>query len=127
MAGIDDLAIDAATIEVTMTGGHILDVLVNWGMPEGYAGYGDEIVMGPAMSVRPSGGNKIEVLSSCGQKEEIELEGGLPGPTVRINGLVASIRDGAPLEVSGEDGRIALRVSLAALESIETGSVIKLD
>jgi len=127
LAEVDDFAIDAATIEVTMTGGHILSVFVNWGMPEGYAGYGDEIVMGPAMSARPSGGGKIEVLSSGGQKDEIDVStGGLPGPTVRINGLVASIRDGAPLEVSGEDGRIALSVSIAALDSIETGAVVKL-
>lgn len=125
LAEVDDFAIDAATIEVSMTGGHILSVFVNWGMPEGYAGYGDEIIMGPAMSARPVDG-KLELLWADKKKEEIELTGGLPGSTVRINGLVDAIRGVAPLEVSGVDGRIALSVSIAALESIETGAVVKL-
>ena len=124
LAGIDDLAIDAASIEVGMTGGHVLSVFVNWGMPEGYAGYGDEILMGPAMSARPIDG-KLEVLYG-GRKEYIELGPGLPGPTVRINSLVAAIRGEGPIEVSGEDGRVALSVSLAALESIRTGGVVAL-
>lgn len=124
LAGIDDLAIDAATIDVTMTGGHVLSVFVNWGMPEGYAGYGDEFIAGPALSVRPVGG-KLEVLSA-GSTELIELGLALPGPTVRVNSLVAAIRGEGPIEVSGEDGRVALRVSLAALESIGSNSVVEL-
>lgn len=120
LAGIDDLEIDAATIEVAMTGGHVLSVFVNWGMPEGYAGYGDEIVMGPMMSVRPLEG-KLEALYGDKRKEMIELGPGSPGPTPRINSLVAAIRGEGPIEVSGEDGRVALSVSLAALKSIRTG------
>lgn len=127
LEGIDDLAIDSATMEVKMTGGHTLSALVNWGMPEGYAGYGDgEILMGPAMSVQPVG-KTLEVLKAGGEKQEIDVsQGGLPGPTVRINGLCDAIADGVPLKVSGEDGRIALAVSLAALESIGTGEVVRL-
>lgn len=125
LAGIDDLEIDAAAIEVTMSGGHVLSVFVNWGMPEGYGGYGDEIVMGPVMSVRPVDG-KIEALYADKRKETIELEPGSPGPTVRINSLIAAIRGEGPIEVSGEDGRVALSVSLAALESIRTGKPIEL-
>jgi len=125
LAGIDDLAIDAAAIEVGMSGGHVLSVFVNWGMPEGYAGYGDEIVMGPAMSVRPVE-DKLEALYGDKRKEMIELGPGSPGPTVRINSLVAAIRGQGPIEVSGEDGRVALSVSLAALESIRTGGVVEL-
>lgn len=124
LAGINDLEIDAATIEVAMTGGHVLSVFVNWGMPEGYAGYGDEIVMGPELSVRPVEG-KLEALYG-GRKEYIELGPASPGPTVRINSLVAAIRGEGPIEVSGEDGRVALSVSLAALESIRTGGVVEL-
>ena len=47
-----------------------------------------------------------------------------PAPSARIAGLVDAIRGAAPLEVRGEDGRIALKLSLAALESIETGRVV---
>lgn len=122
---VDDFAIDSAAIEVRYGGGHILSVLVNWGMPEGYAGYSEEVLMGPEMTVRPVG-KTLEVLSAGGEKQEIDVGGGPTGPTVRIIGLVEAIRDGKPLEVSGVDGRIALAVSLAALESIETGEVVRL-
>ena len=124
LAGIDDLEIDAATIEVAMSGGHVLSAFVNWGMPEGFKSFGDEAVVGPAMSAKPVEG-KVE--ATYGDHVDLlGLTAGLPGPTVRINGLVASIRDGAPLEVAGEDGRIALQVSLAALQSIATGQAITL-
>jgi len=122
LAEVDDFAIDAAAVEVTMAGGHVLSVLVNWGMPEGYGGFGDEFLMGPKLSVRPVE-NKLEALYED-RKEYIELGAGLPGPTVRINDLVSAIRGESPLEVSGDDGRTALSVSLAALESIKTGKAV---
>ncbi len=43
------------------------------------------------------------------------------GSSVRINDIADAIRDGRKPEVTGEDGRIALAVSIAALESIKTG------
>lgn len=125
LAEVEDFAIDAATMEVEYSGGHVLSVCVNWGMPEGYKGYGEEIIMGPAMSVTMADG-KMQLLKAEGEKWSIELPGGPPGSTVRINGLVDAIRGVTPLEVSGEDGRVALSVSLAVLESIETGAVVKL-
>lgn len=118
LAGIDDLEIDAATIEVSMTGGHVLSVFVNWGMPEGFTGFGDEVIVGPGLSAKPVDG-RIEAIYGS-HVEHIELPTGPSGPIIRINGLVESILQGVPLEVSGEVGRIALSVSLAALESIRT-------
>ncbi len=125
LAEVDDFAIDAAAVEVKMSGGHILSALLNWGMPEGFGGYSEEIMMGSAMSARPTGGF-LELLRAGGAKEEVELAPNPPGPTVRINGLVDAIEGRTPLEVSGEDGRIALGVSLAALRSIETGAAVEL-
>ncbi len=93
-------------------------------MPEGCKGFGDQAIVGPAMWAKEI--DKKVVAQYGARTEELELPAGLPGPTVRINGLVESIRDGALLEVAGEDGRIALQRSLAALESIETGRVVRL-
>lgn len=124
LAEVDDFAIDAATIEVTMTGGHVLSAFIDWGMPEGCKGFTDEAIVGPAMWARQVEG---KLAADYGDRvEHLDLPLAQPGPTVRISGLVASIRDGAPLEVSGEDGRIALQCSLAALESIETGNAVRL-
>ena len=125
LAGIEDLAIDAAEILVNMTGGHVLSAFVNWGMPEGFKGFGEEYIVGPAMSARLESGEVR--LRYADREETFEANAGNPpGCSVRINDLAAAIREGRQPEVTGEDGRIALRVSLAALESIETGEVVKL-
>ena len=125
LAGIEDLAIDAAEILVNMTGGHVLSAFVNWGMPEGFKRFGEEYIVGPAMSARVEGGQVH--LQYPDREETFEANAGNPpGCSVRVNDLAAAIREGRQPEVTGEDGRVALRVSLAALQSIETGEVVKL-
>lgn len=119
LAAVTDHAIDAAGIEVTTARGHLLRVLVNWGMPEGFPGFGEELAMGPLLCARPRGA-KLELRSGQGAVEEDLPPDDGPGPTVRIRDLAAAIA-GAPQEVTGADGRRALQLSLAALESIETG------
>lgn len=125
LAGIDDFAIDAAEILVRMTGGHVLSVFVNWGMPEGFKGFGEEYIIGPALSARVEGG---QVRLRYPDREETfdANAGNPPGSSVRINDLAAAIREGRQPEVTGQDGRIALQVSLATLESIETNKVVEL-
>jgi len=44
----------------------------------------------------------------------------------RIDDFVNSILEDRKPQVSGEEGRIALSVSLAALDSIETGKTVQL-
>lgn len=124
LAGIGDLAIDAADIQVTMEGGHVLNVYVNWGMPEGYPGYGTELFVGPSLSVRPEGGKLL--VQGVGINDTWDPGvGNPPGSTVRINDLAAAIRENRQPEVTGENGRQALKLSLAALESIRTGEIIR--
>jgi len=125
LAPVEDFAIDAADITVEMTGGHVLNVLVNWGMPEGFSGISEELIIGPSLSVQTVGkelrikrGSEMEILDAS--------EGNPPGSSVRINDMAEAILNGRQPEVTGEDGRIALKVSLAALQSIETGEIIKL-
>ena len=43
-----------------------------------------------------------------------------------ISAFAEAIREDKPVGATGEDGLIALRVSLAALRSIETGQVVEL-
>ena len=112
LASIDDLAIDAAEILVNFTGGHVLSVFVNWGMPEGFRGFGEEYIVGPAMSARVEGGQVR--LRFPDREETFEANAGNPpGSSVRINDLAAAIREGRQPEVTGEDGRVALAVRLA--------------
>jgi UDP-N-acetylglucosamine 3-dehydrogenase len=124
LSGIKDLAIDAANIQVAFGGGHELSIFVDWGMPEGFpGGIGEEYLVGPNISARPVAGG-VE-LRRAGGKTEVWTPGPQPeGPAARIDGLIKAIQGEAPLEVSGQDGRVALQLSLAALESIRTGKVI---
>ncbi|MDH7480550.1 MAG: Gfo/Idh/MocA family oxidoreductase [Armatimonadota bacterium] len=124
LLGIDDLAIDTADIIVEMSGGHVLNVLVNWGMPEGFTSLGSELLVGPNLAVRPLG-SKLEIISGS-EKNTCDLPPNPPGSTVRINDMVDAVREGREPEVTGKDGRIALAVSIAALRSIETGEVVRL-
>ena len=57
-----------------------------------------------------------------GKEEVAGMKG--TGPEPRIENLAEAIQGKAELEVTGENGRIALRVSLAAFESIETGRAV---
>ncbi|MEI6519034.1 MAG: Gfo/Idh/MocA family oxidoreductase [bacterium] len=123
LAGITDLAVDAAEIIVNMNGGSTLNMHLNWGMPVGFQPIQDELFIGPNMAARYS--NKKFTISRCSGIEEFDFTTDDPrGVSARINDIAESIQTGSALEVSGENGRAALLVSLAALESIKTGQVI---
>lgn len=125
LAEVEDFAVDAADMTVEMTGGHVLNVMVNWGLPEGFGAISEELIVGPEMSLHTVKG-RTEVRRG-GDPEVWEApQGDPPGSSVRINDMAESIHEGREPEVTGEDGRVALAVSLAALESIETGEVVRL-
>ena len=96
-------------------------------MPEGFAGYDDEYLIGPDISARAVGSG-LEIQRAGGLREEWRPESDRPGGGTedRIADLVHALDTGEPLEVSVVEGIAALRVSLAALESIETGRVVSL-
>lgn len=125
LAEVEDFAIDAADITVTMEGGHVLNVMVNWGMPEGFGSLTEELIIGPEMAVHTLGGQTH--IRRGGESESWPTgEGDPPGSSVRINDLAEAIHESRQPEVTGEDGRIALQVSLAALQSIESGELVLL-
>jgi predicted dehydrogenase len=124
LQGIDDLAIDAAEITVDYSGGHVLSVFVNWGMPEGFPALVSEQLTGPDLVVRPAGAH-VEA-RFADRSVMYDLGPTPPGPSVRIADLIAAIEQKRAPEVSGPVARGALEVSLAALESIETGKAVDL-
>ncbi len=124
LAHITDFAIDAAEILVDFTGGHVLSVLVNWGLPEGHPGYGTEELAGPDLVVSPKGDKISE--RYCDREVLHDLAPAPFGNTVRIEDLVAAIENRQPLELDTDTARRALAVSLAALESIRTRAAVDL-
>lgn len=119
VAEIDDLAIDAADIQVRYTNGHVLSVYVNWGMPDEYE-LSSEIIVSPTSLAKTEEGHFTIMLD--GQEEVMDVD--RAGPEHRVERLVQAINGDAELDVTGENGRIALAVSLAAFESIETGKAV---
>lgn len=122
---VPDPAIDAAAVQVEMTGGHVVQVFLNWGMAKGFPGCGGELVVGPEIAARPAeGGVKVDFADHSETWRDIE--GGLRGADACVDWLVRAINGEQELVCSGEDGRAALKVSLAALESIETGESVEI-
>lgn len=121
--GVEDLAVDEANIDVSFTGGHQLQLYLNWGMPEQIAAHSEQMLIGPNGMARNAGGN-CEVVYG----DHTESWPGIhPGTAVRIDRFVDAVTGRAPADVSGNDALIALKVSLAALQSIDTGEVVELE
>lgn len=129
---IRETAWDTATIVVRYASGDIGTFLVTWGLPPGVNPPGSpDRIYGPKGMVeadyertyqqlrltRESGA--CQVVATC-ERDMYEME---------IEAVARFILDGkaAPAPASGEDGKAALRVSLAALRSIETGQPVSLE
>jgi predicted dehydrogenase len=123
LSGVEDLAVDEANIDVSFTGGHQLQLYLNWGMPEQITAYSEQMLIGPNGMARNAGGD-CEVL--YGDHTE-SWPGPSPGTAVRIDRLVDAITGRVPADVDGKDALVALKVSLAALQSVDTGEVVTLE
>lgn len=126
LSEVDDFAIDAASLEVRYREGHTLSVFANSGMPERFPGFGEEYVIGRELSARAAPGDGLDIQHADGMENWRPDSPGDSGPGSRIADLVNALDRGESLEVSGDDGLVALRVCLAALESIETGRTVSL-
>jgi predicted dehydrogenase len=125
LSGLSDLAIDAAEVLVSMSGGHTLSFFVNWGMPEGFPTISYELLSGSQLSIHYNNG--VVVANYPDHKQTWnDFRGNLFSPDLRIDDFVCSIKDNRDPDVSGHEARKALRVGCAALESMKTGQVVKL-
>ncbi len=126
LAAFDDIAIDAAEILVEYTDGHVLSTCVNWGLPWGHAGRGEEYIVSRDTVSTMAAENRVAVRYA--DREVIyDPEDAPSGTAVRVADLVEAVANDTRPDVAGEDGRVALACCLAALESIETGRTVTLD
>lgn len=120
---VKEFAVDTGIITVDYEGGHVGEVTICWGLPEKTPAAEAELVMGPK-AVATRKGRTITMNSGTGSvTREVSMFSHQP----IINAFAAAVIDGAPRPATGEDGLIALRVALAALESMETGKPVLLD
>jgi UDP-N-acetylglucosamine 3-dehydrogenase len=119
LAEVKDMAPDVGIITVDYAGGSVGEVTMNWGLPEGTASLETEIVMGPEALAFREGKTITMRRGPWVRTEEIET-GWLP----MMRAFAEAIRNGTPCPTRGEDGLMALKVALAALQSIETGQPV---
>ncbi len=124
LSGIRDLAIDTAQINVEFANGNRAYLLYAWGFPPGPGYWQHREFMGPRGILRLLGefGREIHHYREDGLLETVA---GLPenGHEVVVRKFVEAVREGREAPVSPEEAVEALRISLAALASIESGEV----
>lgn len=129
LAHISDKAVDSASVSVRFESGDVGNFLVTWGMPPG--------VVPPTMPevILTSDGVLNVTFTGNHQEARFQREGGEWENIAasdenmyqrEIDDFAAAILQDRPPLVSGEQGRAALQVSLAALESIRTGKPVRI-
>ncbi len=127
---LPQVAYDTATITVRYESGDIGSYVVSWGMPPGT----ENVNLADQMFC-PEG--LVQISTHWGRQEARVMWGGQPWQPIAIaeesmykrqtaHFADCILTDKPPL-VTGEIAREALRVALAALESLETGRVVDLD
>jgi predicted dehydrogenase len=122
LEGIEDFAIDTAHMDVEFEDGHRAYLLYAWGFPEGSEYWQYREYMGPDGIVRMMGEFGAEV-HHYGRDGSLEVVSGLVenGHEVILGRFVDAVLHGGDVPVDPEDAVEALKISLAALRSIETG------
>jgi predicted dehydrogenase len=126
---IENVAYDTATVTVRYASGDMGTFFVSWGLPPGVnpAGTPDQI-LGPKGFVQVSYG-------AANQSAHVMVEGGAWESVaasernmyeLEIASFARAILEDEPFLAPGEDGKAALRVALAALESIRSGQAVSL-
>jgi len=120
-----DPQVDTVTVLVEFASGDVGSLSLSWGLPPGVSSEMVEDVLGPDGVIAVNGLDGIAVQTEGG---ETEVFAGLDANMFEheIAAFAEAIREDKLVAAGGEDGMIALQVSLAALRSIETGQAVTL-
>lgn len=129
LAHIHDIAYDTATIQVRYSSGDVGTFAVSWGLPPGVNpdGVADQI-MGPkglARAFYALDHQQVDVMSE-GESWDVAASSHEDMYEAEIARFAEWVLEDRPFPATGAEGLAALRVALAALESVETGQVVDL-
>ena len=124
VAPIRELAVDTALVTVDFASGDVGCFHVSWGLPEGIKGGGRTYLLTPdAWSEFGVGADEVTIQRGEGRTQVLDnLQGDMLAEQAAH--FAEAIRNGTRPSTTGEDALVALKVSLAALESIDTGDVV---
>ncbi len=127
LAHLKELAVDTAAVIVEFAGGDLGVITISWGLPAGTRYPGGSDILGPDGIIRVDGLAGLTLVKG-GKEEKIgDPSKALPDLHVAQTTCFArAVTGGDPVKASGADGLAALKVSLAALESVETGKSVDL-
>jgi len=124
LASIATKAIDAASLWVEYASGDVGAMLLCWGLPPGVETRAGEHLLGPKGMLQFKG--KALVHTGEEGKEVLRREFTDDMRQTLTQHFAKCIREGGDPYPSAEDGRMALKVARAALDAIETKTVIDL-
>jgi predicted dehydrogenase len=130
LADIREIAYDTASIVVRYGSGDIGAFVVSWGLPPGVTPPGrPDHIFGPyGLAEVAYGITHQEVrVSRSGAEAKVLATSDLDMYQLEIDGFAQAILERRSPTTTVEDGRVSLRVALAALESIRSGRAVQLD
>lgn len=120
-----DLATDTVNLIVGFASGDIGVMSITWGLPQGVETRTLEDVLGSRGVIRLDNPAEVTVVTKRGHEEKftgLDVEAQLR----QLEAFAQAVREDLPVPFSAEDGLTALRVSQAALESVQTGQAVQL-
>ena len=124
---LDALAIDTAGVVIKYASGDIGQLATSCGLPtalSAHAASSDKLI-GPDGLIEGNIRREMTIRKGNGRSIEISNRG-IDWWRDEIAAFAQNIREGSTPIVTGQNGREALRVSLSAIEAIETGQTVKL-
>lgn len=127
LAHIRKIAYDTATVVVRYVTGDIGTFVVSWGLPPGVvpAPTPDQILgsKGAAQAMYAGAYQQVQVMHEGGEWETVSSSD-QNMYQLEIARFAHWVLEDEPFPATGEEGKAALRVALAALESIQTGQPV---
>lgn len=127
VAHLKELAIDTAGVALKFQSGDIGQLATSWGLPRALAGQAisNDKFIGPNGLIIGDVRRHLTLLRADGTSEEI-YNTGRDWWHDEIAEFAHIIRSGGTPLVTGQQGREALQISLAAIEAIESGQTVTL-
>ena len=125
-AGIEQFAPDTVSLMVRYQSGDIGSITITWGLPPGVSGQSQAEIWG-AKGLIQAGTDQLRLLTEG--RDEVTLGPYGQDPMTEAMQLQAqsfarAVTEGTEPTVTGEDGLAALRVSLAAIRSAQSGQPV---
>lgn len=115
--------IDSFALSVEYASGDIGVLSMSWGLPLGVTTPTHENIIGPRGAVLIEGSGSMTLKTAEGEQQFGDLDTDMHPK--QLAAFAQAIREDGPVAADIDDGIAALKVSLAALESIETGQAVE--